>query len=285
MVVNQGVWWGDFELEKGEVARWKVGPATVWIQRLGNEWLMYREQDEDPIRMAAEAACPVEGDELPPEEVQSDPAARFSFHRTNEKIHVGPAAADRPVVARPHEPFYVSAGEQITLFLSTPVWIRIESQDPRTLLCEFPSYRMSDTWFGPSTLEGELCYAILTKARMHIEDMTRRPSRIITPLTVRSKSSVPVLVERIRVPLASLPLFASEDGALWTPAVTFELDASGTRIKFDVENRPPAIEPDAKLLAPPRTPGSGISVVKTIGHFFHKFSEKIEDGSVLDRLG
>jgi hypothetical protein len=283
--MEETVWWGDFSLGKGEMGRWSVGPTTLWIRRTGNEWQIHQEQDSDPLRPVGEAQCPLAAGEGPPDDLADDPAARFSFRRTEEGLHVGPMLADRPVVARPFEPLYVSGDEEVTLFLSTPIWIRVESLHPRTHLCEVPTLRMSDTWFGPSTLEGELCYAIRTRASGRVEDMPRRSSRAITPVSIRSRSSEPVLVERIRVPLASLCLYAADASTLWSQGVRFELDESGTRIRFEVEAGPPALAGSTTKLAEARNPAAGITAVRAIGHFFHRFSEKAEHGSILDRLG
>jgi hypothetical protein len=189
------------------------------------------------------------------------------------------------VVARPSEPFYVTGSEEVRLYLSTPVWIRIEALKPRTILSEVPTLQMSDTWFGPSTLEGELCYAIRTRARGRIEDMPKRTSRAITPVTIRSQSVEPVLVERVRVPLEALALYAAGNDMLWSQEVRFELDETGTRIKFEVQRGAPREAGETTKLSKPRSPGTGLTVVRAIGHFFQKFSEKAEHGSILDRLG
>lgn len=47
--------------------------------------------------------------------------SRFSFRETAKLLRLVPALADRPVVVRPDLPFFISADETITLFVSTPV--------------------------------------------------------------------------------------------------------------------------------------------------------------------
>jgi len=91
---------------------------------------------------------------------------RYAFAETPEIVWVRPALADRAVVVYPEEPFHVTAGESITLFCSTPLWIRVEIGASRHALMETAIERPPDTWIGPSTREGELCYATQTAARL-----------------------------------------------------------------------------------------------------------------------
>ena len=54
-----------------------------------------------------------------------------------------PNLADRPVVARPAVPFFIPPGEELELFVSTPIWVQLRSGT--TDLVELPCLRPSDT--------------------------------------------------------------------------------------------------------------------------------------------
>jgi len=50
------------------------------------------------------------------------------------------------------QPLGVPPGEQASVYVSSPLWVRIETGKPAKLLCELPTFRPSDTWFGPNTI-------------------------------------------------------------------------------------------------------------------------------------
>ena len=56
------------------------------------------------------------------------------------------------------------------IYVSTPLWVRVDVHDPPQFLQEIPVIRPSDTWFGPSTREGELGYAGRTHGRLNFEN-------------------------------------------------------------------------------------------------------------------
>jgi hypothetical protein len=112
--------------------------------------------------------------------------SRYSVRQTESQVSLQPALADRPVVSRPEDPLYVPPGESVTLYLSTALWILIELAESDRLLQELPSFRMSDTWFGPSTVDGEFCYATRTAGRVRLENVPRRYHRAVTPLRIRN---------------------------------------------------------------------------------------------------
>jgi hypothetical protein len=63
-----------------------------------------------------------------------------------------------------------------------------------------PTHRPSDTWFGPTTMTGELCYAIRTSVRLNLENLPARPGRAISVVQVKNQSRTDLKVEKPRVP-------------------------------------------------------------------------------------
>ena len=51
-----------------------------------------------------------------------------------------PTLADRPIIVKPKMPLAIEAGEEVILYLSTPVWIRIKVADAKKPLREFPVF-------------------------------------------------------------------------------------------------------------------------------------------------
>ena len=87
--------------------------------------------------------------------------------------------------------------------------------------------RPSDTWFGPSTLEGELCYESKTAVRFNLDNVPRRPHRAISVVRIRNRTDTQLSLERLKIPLPNLSLFGTEDGQLWTESITLERDEDG----------------------------------------------------------
>lgn len=80
--------------------------------------------------------------------LQDGAIERYLYPRAGGRLTLTPRL-DRPVVIRPRQLVYLPAGQQTTMYLSTPVTIRIDVDEPPVTLRELPMLRLSDTWFGP----------------------------------------------------------------------------------------------------------------------------------------
>ena len=264
-------WWGEVTLPIGRVARWRAGPSTVHVERRSSDWRVWHDRGADAYAVVAERIRTL--DEAPPE---GAPALRFSFAETPDTLHVRPRLADRPVVVRPETPLAVPPGETVTLYASTPVWMALKFEVRRTrrgrapasdlaVVAELPSARPTDTWFGPNTREGELCYAVRTAARTEVADLPLRPHRAVTALTVANQATTPLDVQRIAVPMHFLALYVDPEGRLWTDGVRFvrEPDEDTT-----VEARPTAPEGGERLAEPRTAPTLGQTLSRTVSRLF-----------------
>lgn len=268
------VWWGTFEIGEDEAGRWRVGPSTLWIYRSARSWHLVHMQSDQALDDAAEIDPPraigqtdLSLDALP----DGADLTRFSFLKTDAHCSLVPVLADRAVVARPDIPLYILAGESVTMYVSTPLWMRVEVGSDARLLREIPSFRPSDTWFGPSTREGELCYSVQTLGRLRLEDLPRRLHRAITPIHIRNRGADPLHVERIQVPVQYLSLFEGEGHFLWTQSVTLDREALGEQaaVRFD-ESAVPKEAGRTKRLRGPRLHVRTNMIVRTFGSLFHK---------------
>jgi hypothetical protein len=262
----QAGWWGQFSLAEGQTSQWQIGPLKLAVQRLPHEWQIAYERDGTL--------------EEETNGWQQDPAAlhintlgyanteRYTFSQTSPTLWVLPALADRSVVTRPLTPFYVTAGEETVMFVSSPLWVRIQVDDPPKTLQEIPIRRPSDTWFGPSTMEGELCYASRTHGRLNFENVSLQPHRAITQVIIRNRANDTLLVERLSLPVPYLSLFETLAGLLWTESVTMVRARETGMANFDIGSSPPAQAGQAKLVSEPRqSPGQSM-VVRAFGVLF-----------------
>ena len=139
----------------------------------------------------------------------------FTFH-TQAEIELKPVLADLPLASKLERPLYIPGGEDILLYVSSPVWIRIQTKKGKIILDEVPTFVLSDTWFGPNTREGELCYAGHTYCSPHLKDIPAGPDRIITPMLIKNHAKQMLMLENISVPLPYLSVYSDSENFLWT---------------------------------------------------------------------
>lgn len=132
------------------------------------------------------------------------------------------------------------------------MWIDILVGEPPVLLKTLPAQRLSDTWFGPNTREGELCYSGRTHARHDPSDLPDRPHRAITPLTIHNRAASPLPIEKISLPVPWLALYGDQAGRLWTQAVTLSRDSETDLASVRIDSREQAEGKALTRLAEPR---------------------------------
>ncbi len=244
-------WWAPIEVAGDSQLTVTLGSLRLTVGHGLDEWTLATETiaDEDSsavVDFATSKGLPEKADE------------RFVFAGDSNRLVLQPMLADRPVVIRPRQPVFLLSGQTVTLYLSTPIWLKVLVGDPAVLLKELPVLRQSDTWFGPNTREGELCYAGRTHARHHVNELPDRPHRALTPLTIHNKAAAPLPLEKISLPVPMLALYGDSKGKLWTQSLTLtredKSDLASVRIETDAAE---GGEERVRLAPPRREPGRG----------------------------
>lgn len=261
---ENSAWWGTFEIPAGQSGRWQIGALSLLLEHRHKEWRVsyLRGNGEPEERALREVPTAVEGP-LPDATV-----ARFSFRHPSPRISVQAALADRSVVTRPESPFFLPAGEEMTLYISSPAWLRVTVGESAVEMLDIPIYRPSDTWFGPSTLKGELCYASRTHCRTTLEDVPFRPHRAITPVLLRNHCAEALLLERLSLPVPYLSLFSARDGRLWTEAVTLDREEGEEMAAMKWAKGPPPEARHAARIAEPRRSSESSLFVRAFSALF-----------------
>lgn len=258
-------WWGSFALAAGGSVKKQIGPLSLVICRAKPEWRIYYEHS-----LAWSESEPEKEEEIlehfhiGTETLQE----RYVINDGPQQVDIAPTLADRSVVAQPERPFYIPAGQEATLLISTPLWVKIAYDDGKKVLGEIPIIRPSDTWFGPNTMEGESCYASRTNARTVTSELPRRFHRAVTPVHISNESSSQLLLERINLPVPFLNLYESVDQQLWTQAVKLVKDKNEVTAGFEILTGPPQQIPEAELLVTSREKVSGNTIIRKISGFF-----------------
>jgi hypothetical protein len=262
-------WWGRSSLDIDQAGCWTIGPTTLWANRTAHDWRLLYMSTGDAMQFEHNVEVPASTDrwhELE-EQAVTDPALtvhRHTFRSTPAELTLEPILADRAIVVRPEHPLSIPAGEEVVLYLSTPLWIRVRAGD--TVLEDIPSHRPSDSWFGPSPREGELCYAALTAGRLTLAKLPMRAHRAVTPLTIRNEAGDAFPLERVHVPAPYLALYESDSGTndhLWTQGLTLVRDKANGMAEVRIRSGPPEDTSATTELSTPRREAKSGLVVNT----------------------
>ena len=231
------VWWGTEELDDGKTARVGIGPLDCWIEHRGREWRTgFETIEREDAHVSRD--WPAETRDL----LTLDQVSRAVVSTTAGNVTLNPALADRPVVTRPDHEFVVPPGVEATIYVGSPVWLQLFVGPATTVpLRELPIVRPSDTWFGPTIGDGELCYAARTSCRLDRAALPDRPYRATTAVTVRNDSDTSLTIERMKLLVPRLSLYASADGRLWTQDAVFRRDQGTDFASFEAKPGPPAV--------------------------------------------
>ncbi len=240
-------WWGDISLDNDHVGCCRIGPLTLTIQRIGSEWQVATERDDtDPDVTEASLSLCAEHP-LPACDFQ-----RLVFTEPATRAFLSPALADRAVVSRPAHPLLLAPGEQTTLYVHAPLWLQLRARDTGKPLLDIAIAQLSDTWFGLSTREGELCYASHTRARLQLDAITVRAHRAITPVRLNNQGSDPLKLDKINLPQPYLTLYLADNG-LWTDPVELTRNAAGEMNPVHISTGVPPEAPNGEPVCAPRS--------------------------------
>lgn len=223
-------WWGDASLALNEIKVWSLGERKIAIQRLPKEWVIWNKE------LDSESTSKITITSLKTSKTFSGvPYSRHLVNQTTDSVNISPMLADRAIVARPATSLNILPGEKVELYISSPLWFLMKLNSKSSPIVDIPFLRPTDSWFGPSTMEGEFCYAKYTDARVNLTQIEARQHRAITPVVIKNQHSETLIIERINLPAPFLTLYTDEKQSFWTQEVEIayhsDSDKSGLRLK------------------------------------------------------
>lgn len=247
-------WWGEHDLAEGRRGLWQIGPLDLWLGRAPGEIRLLAVANRDALDATSRVHVPAR--RRLPDPATMDEHLRFIGSDLGSGVALVPGLSDRVVVSRPESPLRVPSGERATLYVSSPLWIRVQLTGGR-LLHERPVYRLSDTWVGSSTREGELAYASRTHGRLDWRALSISRHRAVTPVHIDNRSDDTLVLERVSLPIPRLALYLGDEAApLWTQPVHLERREKSGLADVQLQNGAPEEAGSAATeLAPPRLSG------------------------------
>lgn len=242
-------WWGAQPLpDDGSVLLLQLGPFWLAASMAGAALRLVWSTGKDPLGVQLALSALEIGAPLPPGPLQE---LRLAVPPDTTSVALTPRLAPRAYVCRPVGSVVLPPGATLDAYVTTPLWMEV---DAPTSALDVPTQQPNETWFGPDTTTGELCYSGRTALRTELAALDVRPHRAVTPVRLVNRSKAPLTLRRLRLPTPALPLFFDGEGRAWTPRVTLTLeDESGQAVQA-LDERPPDEVGPVTPVAPARQP-------------------------------
>ena len=261
MLDKQQAPWETYPCEEDVSYLWQAGPLKIWVKRSNLEWQLAHEIVEDE-----------ELDEHLWQSLDQEPEniswQRWVFSHPYKAITFRQNMPERPLVVKTLIPTHIPAGMEATFYVNIPLCVTVEAQNdsrPATKLTSISSVTLSDTWFG-NYFEGDLCYALKTKAVRQVENSKPQPHRALCPVFIANKTSEILPLQKICVHAKYLNIYASDD-RFWTNRINVSFLGKGLPSKVHYENTPPS-EPKNSVLIYKATERFEHNFFKTLGQSF-----------------
>ncbi len=230
-------WWGPHQLTQSETV-FKIGPLHLRFQSAGNELTVSWARNQSWLSTQEEAFRP------------DEESYRYVFPNSRTEISLLPSLPDRSVSTRFPIPLRVLPHDDIRFFVASPLWVQLKPTATAPPL-DIPTWRLSDTWFGPPT-SGELGYSGLLPAYFTRNQLPHRSDLAITPVNIKNDGEETLVIERLSIPSDRLALYYSDDQGFWTDAITVEHTSSLELSNVQYHRCPPKEAERARQVAAPR---------------------------------
>ncbi len=234
----------DISIPDGLDGHLAFGPLDLWIRRRPGEWHVASTQNHE---VESRATLWEEG--AATEDLDWE---RWIVGGKSRAIVMRPLPPDRPVVLSPEMPVRLRPGQSTNFFIGIPLWVEVSAgtRDASEVLCDLPSIRLSNTWFG-TPQEGELCYSMRTRAHRSPGDLLDRPHRCICPLQVRNSSQEVLSFERICVRCQHLHIYRGTE-RFWSNVVRLSYRGRQEWSRIVYGRTPPEESHAVEVVAQPR---------------------------------
>lgn len=240
--------WKETRISEGNLSKVRIGPLGIWIKHIHDEWdVAVKRIDEND-----EEADSYYESRLAETDVDTLEWQRWVAGDDEGVFKIEPVMPDRSIIVRPETSFSILPSRSALLYVSIPVFIRVLVGKSRSLLCEFPSVVLSNTWFGETT-SGELCYSLLTRARRTVLKEQARPHRAVCPVRIENVSSGQLAFTRLCLRVGHLTIFRREN-QLWTNEVKVIFESSDGVSRINYAGGAPQVSEAGEILGNPRTP-------------------------------
>ena len=258
--------WIKQDCEIGRIYTCAVAQLRLWVMRNSQGWLLAVRHEVDV------AFEPLQETKGLSEQTEWQ---RFVTPSSASFVRLVPVLPDRPVMSRPEARIEIAPRHKGRFFVTIPVWLRIEievgaGQSPM-MLGEFPTRILSKTWFGHPAEEGEIGYALTTRARQDLEDLTDVEGRAICPVVLDNATHETLAFSQLLLSVRHMSVYQTEDGKLWTNECRLGYTGSIFPASLTFGHTAPEQARGSRLAAGPReAPTSGLTAKAIAGAIFRQ---------------
>jgi len=214
----------------------RIGELSFWLRKMQGGWRVgwiYSTATEPPT-------------------MTDDAVLWRRFAMPGVELRLAPVMPEMPVVLRPAAPLAIFPGHTEKVYVSVPVTLRVESGS--LTLCELPTRRLSQSWFGQNTKEGRLCLALKTRAREMCPSVEEPDAlhRVVCPLEVVNASDEARAFERFCLHAPRMAVYEDARGLLWGNRSRVTYRGGDTREEAFLDDGAPVESLPSIRLAPPR---------------------------------
>jgi hypothetical protein len=256
--------WAQQNCKIGQIFTCSMAQFRLWFMRNGQGWQVASGHETEsvfePLHEVETLSAPIEWQ-------------RFVSPHSASVMHLIPVLPDRPVMSRPEARIEIAPHHKGHFFVTIPVWIRlrVSGQDGQQAmtLCEFPTRVLSKTWFGHPAEDGEIGYALATRARQSLDELTDVEGRAICPVLVDNGTHEPLVFAQLQLSVRHMGVYQTEDGKLWTNECRLGYTRSVFTAAVTFGRAAPEQAEGARLVSGPReAPTSGITARAIAGAIF-----------------
>ncbi len=241
--------WNPVGIDKNQTLHWHIGALRLWIRRTGSELCIYHEETPEETSTLLCAA-----DQPAPEDATWQ---RWSVGEESSKLQLKPVMPDRPVVVRPENALAFCKNVEEIFYARIPFRVSILTgeETAENLLWEIPTRTLSNTWFGPDTMRGELCYGMQSSARQSLEGVEPVAHRVICPVMLKNTSDGLFDLKRLCIYTQHLNVYCYA-GKLWTSRqeITFRGENKRDQLQYNDKWFEEEGDEEAELVSERRTP-------------------------------
>lgn len=260
--MSNTAWWGGFDITEKQSIAWTMGNRRLVIRRDSFEYYVWNALKEEISEQNISIDRNYSSDDL-----NSDDLIRHLNKTTDERIIIEPKLADRSVVAKPSATLKVMSKGEAQIYVSTPLWFSAKTSSGAVLI-DTPWQRPSDSWFGPSTRIGELCYAKYTDARLNSENIEYHSYRAVSPIKIINRHPEALSIEKINVPVRLLQVYHDEDSRLWTQPLTITREADEDNAEIQLDSEKPDNSPKLTLVSGARDISEKKTLIRNLTSLF-----------------
>jgi len=215
-VQDETSWWGETEIQHDKCLQLFCGDLQLEILPKQNEWLVQYQLSKELTVFKVELAYISDSDDS----IEFENKQRFVSSALPDHVILQPALADRAITCKPKVTVSLFPKQQISLFVGLPLWLQLHMDGIETAILDIPTVRISDSWFGPDSRRGVICYASTNNEQLDLKPTINHGTRATLEVSVKNNSDQILSLDKVSIPVPNLALYVDKEGKFCTRRVS-----------------------------------------------------------------